>query len=375
MTPRPLASRFLSPLALLALAACTDSATGPNGPASPRGVVVLNAFGQQGITLLPDSGAGSARIDFGGQYDGGGFAFARDSLLTTSSKAAGDLLYVADLRAGTATRLQLPANSNPGGATFAGSALGGGFFVALRDGAAVAHVRPRTGGADVTLLRDAGRCPYGVFTYGGALWSVDANLNCGTGYAPLGDSRLIRIVPGDARRDTLRLTGIVNATSAVVVGDVAYVGAAGHVDYTAQPFRLVAGGNVVSVDLRTRRVLLTYAMPAGSTGASLRLGADGRLYVSYYQDLVTFASRVIALDPRTLTPTGPRAAGTPYLDLRRADGSAVACGATTANAFGHLYCVRNGAASAATLHVFGADGRELRSLPAGQGAVDLALRP
>jgi len=355
--------------------ACTDSSLEPGGPLPPKGIVVLNAFGQQGITLLPDSGAGSARIDFGGLFDGGGFSLARDTLLTTSSKGAGDLLYVVDVRAATLVKLQLPASSNPGGASLGAASLGGRILVALRDSGAIALVNPRAGGADVTLLRGAGRCPSDVVAHAGAIWSVDANLNCGTGYEPLGPSRLIRIVPGEARRDTISLGAtVVSAASVLVVGDIAYVSAVGHVDYSAQPYRVVAGGTVTRVDLRARRVLQTFTLPGGSTGAGLRLGTDGRLYVSYYQDVVSFATRVIALDAQTLAPTGPRATGAPYLDLRRADGSPVACEAATADALGRIYCVTNGAASAATLYVFDAEGRELRSVSAGQGAVDLALR-
>jgi hypothetical protein len=376
-SPRLRLSPYLAPcaVALATLVGCSDSTVGPSGPLPPRGIVVLNAYGQQGVTLLPDSGSGSSRIDFGGLFDGGGFSLERDTLVATSSKAGGDLLYVANVATGSLLKVQLPAGSNPGGTSFGSASLGGRVLVALRDSGAIAMVTPRTAGSVVTLLRGAGRCPYDAFVQGGAVWSVDANLNCGVGYTPLGASRLIRIVPGDARRDTLPLgADVVNASGAVLSGDVAYVGAQGQVDYSAQPYRLVSVGSVVRVDLRARRVTHRFAMPPGSTSAGVRLGADGRLYVAYYADLATFARRVIALDAQSLTPVGPRAPGVPHLDLRRADGTAVACGATTADARGRIHCVVNGAASAATLHVFDAAGRELRTAPAGQGAVDLALR-
>jgi hypothetical protein len=214
-----------------------------------------------------------------------------------------------------------------------------------------------------------------VFAYAGAVWSVDANQNCGVGYVPLGASRLVRIVPGSAVRDTIALgAGVVGAGSAAVIGDFAYVGAGGYVDFSATPFRVVSGPTVTRVDLRARQVVQTYRLPDGSTSAGVRVGGDGRLYVSYYADVATFANRVVALDPQTLSPVGPRVSGGVHLNLVRADGTSVPCAATTADAAGRIHCVTNGTASAATLHVFDASGREIRSVPAGQGAVDLAVR-
>jgi streptogramin lyase len=337
--------------------------------------VVLNGFGQTGITLVPDTGTSVTRIDFADLYDGGGFALERDTLLTTSSKSAGSLLYVADLRARSLLKLQLPVNSNPGGAAFGNAAVGARVLVALRDSGAIALVNPRAGTADITLLRNAGRCPTDVFVYAGAVWSVDANQNCGVGYVPQGASRLIRMVPGSAARDTIQLGGfVVGAGSAAVIGDFAYVGAGGYVDYSVTPFRNVAGPTVTKVDLRTRQVVQTYRLPEGSVSAGVRVGGDGRLYVSYYADLATFANRVLALDPQTLVPVGPRVAGGVHLNLTRADGTTVPCSAATADASGRIYCVTNGTASVATLHVFDSAGRQLRTAPAGQGAVDLAVR-
>jgi hypothetical protein len=101
--PRPAAA---AAAAILVLAACGDSPTGV-GAAVPRGVVVLNGFGQQGVTLVADTGTSTARIDFGASFDGGGMTLERDTVLSTSSRGGGDQLYVADLRAGSLRRVQL----------------------------------------------------------------------------------------------------------------------------------------------------------------------------------------------------------------------------------------------------------------------------
>src|SRR4051812_35499120 len=91
----PLATLTAIAVALGGLAACGDTMTDPAPGSGVNGVVVLNGFGQQGVTLVPDSGTATSRIDFGASYDGGGMALLRDTVISTSSKAGGDLLYVA----------------------------------------------------------------------------------------------------------------------------------------------------------------------------------------------------------------------------------------------------------------------------------------
>jgi hypothetical protein len=53
-----------------------------------RGVVVLNGFGQPGVTLLADTGTATARIDFGASFDGGGLALERDTPCSRPPAAA-----------------------------------------------------------------------------------------------------------------------------------------------------------------------------------------------------------------------------------------------------------------------------------------------
>ena len=361
------------------LAACSDSPTAPVARA-PRGIVVLNGFGAPGLTLLADTGSATASIPFGAAFDGGGMTLERDTVLATSSSLRGDQLYVASITTGTLLRVQLPVRSNPAGATFT-QALGASagtanVAVALRDSQAVALVRA-TGefGSVVTTLRGVGRCPYDVGVHGGALWVVDANLNCGAGFVSQGDARLIRLsASGAGARDTVTLAGIRNATSLTIVGDAAYVTSAGVADFSAFPITVfTTPGSITRVDLTARRVVRTVSLPTGTYGAGLRAGADGNLYVTAYTRTDFSRQDVFAFDA-VLAPVGARAAGAQSLDLRLATGGAPVCSAATADALGRVYCAANGAGSQAVVHVFERTGALLRSVPAGQGAVDLAVR-
>jgi hypothetical protein len=335
---------------------------------------VLNGFGQQGLTLLGDTGTTTARLDFGAAFDGGGMAVQRDTVLATSSRFGGDQLYVASIGAGTVTRIQLPAASNPGAAAFTGGLGNAAIAVALRDARALALVR--TGGTPtVSTLANVGRCPYAVGVQGNAFWVLDANLACEASYAPQGDSRLIRVTPdGAGARDTVVLTGVRNATSIVVAGNVAFVSSGGLADFSAWPaVTWSAPSRIVKVDLAARRVVSTVTVAPVSNGGGVRLGADGRLYMTVYTATDYSTTEVFAFD-QDLNPAGARAAGRNSLALRLANGAAPKCQGAVADALGRVYCPVNGTGSAATLHVFDATGVLLRSVAVGQGAVDVALR-
>ena len=118
------------------------------------------------------------------------------------------------------------------------------------------------------------------------------------------------------------------------------------------------------------------ALPAGTYGASMHLGADGRLYVAAYHDNTFARQDVYAIDPSSMTFTGPRATGQQYLDLRFSSDTPLSLGATTADALGRIYSVVVDYASAGVskVYVFDATGKFVRALPAGQYAVDVALR-
>lgn len=362
--------RFLPALALLALAC--DGTTDPEGPAPVRGFVVLNGFGQQGVTLVPDTGSSTSRIDFGASFDGGSMTVRSDTVLSTSSRSGGDQLYVASLPSGSLLRVQMPAGSNPAGAAFVGQ-NNVAIAVALRDSQSVALVAsPVAASPNLTFLRNAGTCPSAVARYGNAYWVFDSNQLCRTNYAIQGPARLIRITDAGAR-DTLVLGNGRGGGSITIVGSTAYVTTAGEVNFSTNT--LVQSGTVFRVNLDTRTIISTLPMPQGTYGAALRVGGNGRLYVTAYGNIQSYPSRVFAIDPSTMAFAGPFATGAQNLNLVKTGGATPNCGGgATADDAGRVYCVENGAGSVATMLVFDAAGQQLRTVAVGQGAVDIALR-
>ncbi len=368
--------------AVLAVGVVAISACGTDNPVDvtpqpPKGIVVLDGFIQPGLTLLSDTGAQSARIIFGAttEFDAGGFSLVRDTVLSVSSRAAGDLLYVADIASRAVRRIQLPPASNPSRARLLVGSGGQSLIgVALRDSASVALVSVRgTAVPTITRIANAGTCPTDVFQFDNATWVVDANANCRGNYAAIGDVRLIRIPATGSTRDTLTIPGMRGSgAAAVVVGEVAYISGGGDANFSAFPYTLLASGRVAKVDLRNRRVLSQRSMPAMSYGAGVKLGGDGFLYASLYADLTTFKNRVIKLRADDLSIVTTTAE--PWMTLLNTAGSEVACGSAVADALGRVHCLVNGAASATTLWVFDVSGREVRRASAGQGGVDLAIR-
>jgi hypothetical protein len=360
------------------LTACGDDGVVNSAPRPPQGIVVLDGFIQPGLTLLADTGTATTKIAFGPstEFDAGGFDLQNDTVLAVSSRGAGDLLYIADLRSGAMRRVQMPTRSNPGRARLLKGTSGASLIgVALRDSGSVALVS-LTGSASPTISRvsNVGACPTDVFQYDNATWVVDANANCRVNYTVTGDVRLIRVPATGVNRDTLVLPGLRGSgASAIVVGDVAYVVAGGDANFASFPYTLVSSGRIVKVDLKGRRVLAQRAMPVNSYGAGAKLGADGFLYVSLYEDLTTFRDRIVKLRADDLTPVG--ATSTSWLSLTAASGNEATCGSATADGLGRVHCLVSGAGSATSLLVFDPAGREIRRVAAGQGGVDLALRP
>jgi hypothetical protein len=363
-------------IAVATLAACSENSLIDPQPSPPQGIVVLDGFVQPGLTFLADTGSASSKVTFGPatEFDAGGFTMERDTVLAVSSRGAGDLLYITDIRTGVVRRVQMPLRSNPGKARLLRGTNGASLIaVALRDSGSIALVRIAGGAAPViTRISNVGICPTDVFQFDNATWVVDANTNCRVNYKVQGDARLIRVPDTGTARDTLALPGArSSAVGAVVVGDVAYLAAGGDADFAAFPYTLKTSGTITKVDLRNRRVLVQRAMPAGTYGASTKLGQDGFLYVTLYENLTAFRNRTLKLRLDDLSSVGT---GTPYLALTTAAGVEVPCSSAVADALGRVHCLVSGAASATSLVVFNPAGVEIRRVPAGQGGVDLALR-
>ncbi|MFY7924049.1 MAG: hypothetical protein ACOVSI_16730 [Gemmatimonas sp.] len=357
--------------------ACGGESPTDTTPQPPRGIIVLDGFIQPGLTFVGDTGTATTKLAFApsSEFDAGGFTLERDTVLAVSSRGAGDLLYVADVRTSTFRRLQLPTRSNPSRARlFRGSNGQALIAAALRDSNAIALVSVAGSAAPIiTRIPNAGVCPTDMFQYDNATWVVDANSDCKGAYTVLGEVRLIRIPTSGTTRDTLVLTGARGSgASAIVIGDVAYVSAGGAASFASFPYTLLATGSVTKVDLRTRRVQLTRQMPAGSYGASSKLGLDGVLYVSLFENLSGFAGRIVKLrqDDLAVVTNGPSS----FLDLRNAAGASVNCGSGQADALGRLHCIQNGTGSVTSLLVFSPTYVESRRVLAGQGGVDLAIR-
>jgi len=363
---------------LTALAACGDDGINNSAPQPPRGIIVLDGFIQPGLTFLGDTGSASTKLTLAPttQFDAEGFTLLRDTVLAVSSRDAGDLLYVTDVRTSTTRRIQLPTRSNPSRARLL-TGTGGQTLVgaALRDSSSVALVSfAGAGTATSTRITNAGTCPTDLFQFENATWIVDANANCKVNYAVQGDVRLIRVPNTGTTRDTIVLPGLRGSgASALIDGDVAYISAGGDASFASFPYTLLATGGIAKVDLRGKRVLLNKKMPANSYGAGVKLGLDGFLYVSVYQDLTSFTNRIIKVRPADLSFVSSALAD--WLTLTGTTGTPVTCGSGQADALGRLHCIQNGTGSVTSLLVFSPAGTEVRRVAANQGGVDLAIRP
>jgi hypothetical protein len=347
-------------------------------PQPPRGIIVLDGFIQPGLTFLGDTGSTSTKLTLGPstEFDAGGFSLLRDTVLAVSSRNAGDLLYVTDVRSSTTRRIQLPARSNPSRARLLTGANGQTLIgVALRDSSSIALVSfAGAGPVSISRITNAGTCPTDLVQFDNAIWIVDANANCRVNYAVQGDVRLIRVPNTGTTRDTILLPGLRGSGASVLVtGSEAFISAGGDANFASFPYTLIATGGITKVDLRARRVLVSKAMPANSYGAGVKLGLDGLLYVSLYQDLTSFTNRILKMRPADLSVLP--SASAEWVTLTTPTGAAVTCGSGQADALGRLHCIQNGTGSVTSLLVFSPSGTEVRRVAANQGGVDLAIRP
>ncbi len=371
-------SAVTSAVLLTALTACGDDGVSNSTPQPPRGILVLDGFIQPGLTFLGDTGSASTKLTLGPttEFDAGGFTLLRDTVLAVSSRGAGDLLYIADVRTSSTRRIQLPTRSNPSRARLLNGSGGQTLIgAALRDSSSIALVSFAGAGAVAsTRIANAGTCPTDLFQFDNATWIVDANANCRVNYAVQGDVRLIRVPNTGTVRDTILLPGLRGSgASALVDGDVAYISAGGDASFASFPYTLISTGGITKVDLRGKRVLTAKRMPANTYGAGVKLGLDGFLYVSLYQDLASFTNRIIKVRPADLSFV--TSASADWLVLTGATGTAVTCGSGQADALGRLHCIQNGTGSVTSLLVFSPAGTEVRRVAANQGGVDMAIRP
>lgn len=358
--------------AFFAIVGCSSDDTIGSGNEKDARILVLNTYGQTGITLVADTGAAGTLLDLPDSFDGSTLTVRGDTALTTASRDGGDVLYVAAIPQRGVTNIQLPAASNPAGAAFMPAGVAGAgqarYAVALRDSSALAIVIPNLAGggaATITLARGAGQCPYDVVFGGATAWSVDSNQDCAGWYASLGPVRLIRVPLNSGVRDTIPLADAARgAARAFTVGTLAYVFATG--DYASYP------ASVSKVDLALRRVVQTLVFPPGVYGTAMRLGDDGHIYVTA-SGFTPYAPRAYSIATGSLAFRGTRVAGQDMLDLRTSTGTLARCDAATARANGSVLCVSNGLLLSRLL-IFNAAGAEIRNVATGSLAADVGLR-
>jgi hypothetical protein len=361
-------------LALGPLTACKDPSLAALPFTPNKGTVVLNGFGTQGMTLVPDTGTTTSFISLPATFDGAGMRVARDTALTTSSKGGGDQLYVVDLATGAKKAIQLPAASNPGGATLVVGQSTANIAVALRDSQAVAFIT-NLGSATptVTLRRNVGTCPVDVVQFDVELYVLDANQNCRTDFSIVGPSRLLRLRFANSVIDTIPIGSTTfAATGMVQVGSAIYIGAFGNVNFGTGV--VTNPGMLVKYDMDTRNILATATMPQNSFGTIPAPGRDGNVYAFVYNDASTFQGRVVRMDSTSLGTVAPYLPGTSFARLLAPDSTSANCAAVAVDTRGRLYCPVVGAAGASKMYVYNANYLLIRNLNVGQGAVAVQAR-
>lgn len=361
-------------LALGPLTACKDPSLAALPFTPNKGTVVLNGFGAQGMTLVPDTGTATSFLSLPATFDGAGLRIARDTALTTSSKGGGDQLYVVDLATGAKKAIQMPAASNPGGATLVQGQATAAIAVALRDSQAVAFIT-NVGAATptVTVRRNVGTCPVDVVQFDVELYVLDANQNCRTDFSIVGPSRLLRLRFANTVIDTIPLgTTTFAATGMAVGGSSLYIGAFGNVNFGTGA--VVNPGVLVKFDMDLRRIAASAVMPQNSFGTIPAPGRDGNVYAFVYDDATNFRGRVVRLDSTALSNVAPFISGTSFARLLAPDSTVANCAAIAVDTRGRLYCPVVGAAGASTMYVYNSNYLLIRTLNVGQGAVAVQAR-
>lgn len=367
-------SRRLVCSVLVLLAACKDASLSPLAFTPNKGTVVLNGFGQQGVTLVPDTGTSSSFVSLPASFDGAALRIMNDTAVTTSSKGGGDLLHVIDLATGAKKSVQMPAASNPGGAALIVGRPEANIAVALRDSQAVAFVT-NLGSATptVTLRRNIGQCPVDVAQFDTDLYVLDANQNCRTNFSTVGPSRLLIVRFASAAIDTIPLGAtVIGASNMQVRGSSLYIGGFGQVNFGTGV--VSQQGTVVKFDLEVRSIVQTVNLPTGSFGTVVAPGRDAFVYAFVYGDAAFFPGRVVRMDTTALGSVGPYINSGSYARLLAPDSSAANCASIGVDSRGRLYCPIVQAAGVSKLYVYNSNYLLIRTINVGQGAVAVQAR-
>jgi hypothetical protein len=330
-----------------ALLAAACAATSPSTPPPEETLVVLNA-GDQTLSLLPLSAAGSTRIiplGYLGAVPLALAAFGARGLVTTGT---GSSMVVVDLNAGTALVVRLPLGAGAAGAAFASDSIA---YVANPAVNRATRLNLNTGD---TTSAAAGQTPTAVAAARGRVFIANANLDsacAGPGPCVLGPSWLTVVDPDrNAVVDSIALPGPGNAVAEQVGGDgLLYVLNAGGGDQE---------GRLSIVDPVLRKEVGNFGGFGVLPG---RLASDGgeRLFVvSATEGLMEFNTRL----RRVVRGAG---AGIPL----------VGGVAAAVDHNGLIYAVESGDCTIGRgrIRVFRPDLTEARVVPAGLCSVDAAV--
>lgn len=363
--------------------ACNPS-TGPNGNGNGNGppvtdeVFVLNSLSKT-ISRLAVRGdaleSAGTPIILPANFDGVALDILSDIWVTTISAAGGSQILFGSFATGEQAVTTFPDATGALGADPSRPSLvidlGGtvGTLVGTRGNNSIYIAFPGSPSAQ-RLAADVGEFTERVIPVGGVLLSIDANLDdVGGTFQPLGDPRigLYEFTDGSFF-DEIILTGAVNASDALVLGDDVLVLAGGGFG-PAPDFAPNNDGQLVIANASARAVITSLALQGN--GIAVEPGLNGLLYVTRTTGNDFASTDVVSLNlPTRSFARGP---GNP-LRPRDASGANLNCWAATALLDGRLLCITFSAGANGRLALLSADGAFLDDIPVGQGAVDLAVR-
>lgn len=357
-----------TPLLLIGLGACSDSASGPGEPTA-QDIVVLNSIGQTLATfsVAETLGAAGSPVDLGAGFDGDAFDVTNSFAVSTVSSFGGSRVLFVDLSSGRVLTSAFPAPeadlANPSAASFDPQ---GNAWVAGRGSDAVYRVSPGDPLAE-RIATEVGTFVEKVVPIGDRLYAVDANIDDdGGSYQPLGPGRIVVLSRSGVKEEVIDLPATAfNPTDAVESSGRMVVLAAGSFD--PGTFLPSNDGALVVIDLEAG--VAGSAVPLAANGVSLELGADGAVYVTTTSDHQTL--NLLRFDPASGSfvrgPANP-------ITVSGGDGRAVDCWSATALDDGRIACTTFSFAESGRLVLADRKGSFIDEVASGFGSTDVALR-
>jgi hypothetical protein len=359
---------YLTPLFLIALGACSDSATGPGEPTA-EDIVVLNSIGQTlaNFSIAETVEASGSPVDLGAGFDGDAFDLTSSFAVTTVSSFGGSRVLFVDLVSGSVLTSSFPAPeadlANPSAASFDPQGIA---WVAGRGSDAVYRLSPGDPLAE-RIATQVGTFVERVVPVGERLYAVDANIDDdGGSYQPLGPGRIVVLSRSGVEEEVIDLPDTAfNPTDAVETRGKMVVLAAGTFD--AGTFLPSNDGALVVIDLEGR--VAGPAVALAANGVSLELGADGSVYVTTTTDYQTL--NLLRFDPAS--GSFVRGPANPIVVLG-GNGRSVDCWSATALDDGRIACTTFSFAEAGRLVLADREGSFIDEVASGFGSTDVALR-